>query len=298
MRAAYNEIDRFCCDWLSNLMDAGLIMAGPIYDCDIHDLDPGHLVGFPRVHLFAGVAGWDYALRLAGWPIERPVWTCSCPCQPFSVVGKRQGAGDPRHLWPEAFRLICKRRPPVVFGEQVASAKVWLDGVCADLEAVGYAFGAAVLPACAVDAKHIRKRIWFVADAIGGELWEQPGRGCWARGESASFAAIDGAQRSMADASGVSQRESAKKDNTFANEGRAWFELVRDGQSLADADRESPVGASIPRRELDAWDSEPAVGRVVDGVSPGMVEPLLRAYGNSIVPQLAAEFIGAYLDLM
>jgi hypothetical protein len=54
---------------------------------------------------------WSYALRLAGWPDDRPVWTGSCPCGPFSVAGKKLGFADPRHLWPEWFRLIGECRP-------------------------------------------------------------------------------------------------------------------------------------------------------------------------------------------
>ena len=36
----------------------------------------------------AGIAGWSFALRLARWPDTRPVWTGSCPCQPFSGTFK------------------------------------------------------------------------------------------------------------------------------------------------------------------------------------------------------------------
>ena len=31
------------------------------------------------------------ALRAAGWRDDRPVWTGSCPCQPFSAAGKQVG---------------------------------------------------------------------------------------------------------------------------------------------------------------------------------------------------------------
>jgi DNA (cytosine-5)-methyltransferase 1 len=70
-------------------------------------------------------------------------------------------------LWPAWFPLIAERRPAIVFGEQVEAAIVWgwLDAVFSDLEAEGYACGAAVLPACSVGAPHIRQRCWFVADA-------------------------------------------------------------------------------------------------------------------------------------
>jgi hypothetical protein len=89
MRAFYNDTERFACDWLQHLMDAGEIMPGMIDDRSIADLSPDDLAGFERVHLFAGVGGWELALRIAGWR-SGPVWTCSCPCPPFSQAGKRQ----------------------------------------------------------------------------------------------------------------------------------------------------------------------------------------------------------------
>lgn len=75
--ALYNDTDRACCAWLSNLMDAGLIAPGRIDDRPIQDISPGELAGFRRVHFFAGIGGWERALQLAGWPAERPVWTGS-----------------------------------------------------------------------------------------------------------------------------------------------------------------------------------------------------------------------------
>jgi len=163
MTAYYNEIDRFCCDWLSNLMDAELITPGKIDDRSIIDVRPDDLAGFERVHFFAGIGGWDHSLNLAGW--SGPVWTGSCPCQPFSVAGKRSGFDDTRDLWPAWFNLIRKCRPPVVFGEQVASAVAWLDRLYDGMEAEGFAIGAADLPAACVGAKHGRPRLWFVANS-------------------------------------------------------------------------------------------------------------------------------------
>ena len=103
---------------------------------------------------------WPYALRLAGWPDDRNVWTGSCPCQPLSSAGQRKGHADERHLWPAFYSLIAECRPAIVFGEQVASkdGREWLAGVRADLEALGYACGAADLCAAGAGAPHIRQR--------------------------------------------------------------------------------------------------------------------------------------------
>jgi DNA (cytosine-5)-methyltransferase 1 len=174
MAAYYNEIEPFAAEWLKNLIKQGLIADGEVDTRSIVDVRPDELRAFTQCHFFAGIGGWSLALRLAGWPDDRPIWTGSCPCQPFSVAGKGLGADDPRHLWPYFFQLISAVRPSVVMGEQVAGAAGygWLDGVRADLEREGYASRGVDIPACAVDAPHIRQRLYWVArdmaDAAGG----------------------------------------------------------------------------------------------------------------------------------
>ena len=167
MNAYYNEIEPSAVLWLKAAMDAGHIAPGDVDERPIQEVEPDDLKGYTQHHFFAGIGGWSIALRLAGWPDDRPVWTGSCPCQPFSSAGQRQGQNDERHLWPVWFRLIAKYRPASLYGEQVASAIAfgWLDEVFDDLEAQGYACGAAVLPACSVGAGHRRDRLWFVAQS-------------------------------------------------------------------------------------------------------------------------------------
>lgn len=163
----YNEHDPKAAAWLRELIAGGYIPAGVVDERSITEISPDELSEYTQCHFFAGIGGWPLALELAGWPTSRPVWTGSCPCQPFSSAGKGKGASDDRHLWPVFRRLIAKLRPERVFGEQVAQAIGfnWLDGVSADLEADGYAVGAAVLGAHSVGAPHIRQRLYWVADA-------------------------------------------------------------------------------------------------------------------------------------
>jgi len=168
--AYYNEIDPVAAQWLRNLIAAGHIAPGDVDERSIEDVIPDDLAGYTQCHFFAGIGIWSHALRNAGWPDDRPVWTGSCPCQPFSAAGKGAGFADERHLWPAFHWLIEQRRPPVVFGEQVASkdGAAWLDLVSLDLERAGYAFGAVISPAAGYGAPHIRHRSYWVADTERG----------------------------------------------------------------------------------------------------------------------------------
>ena len=192
----YNDNEPFVAQWLRNLIEAGLIPPGDVDERSILEVEAVDLVGYTQVHLFAGIAGWSLALQLAGWPEDRPVWTASCPCPPFSSAGKKgkkcpsceggvfvwspgrtgyavcvecshEWMADDRHLWPEVWRLVSQRRPSVVFGEQVNSpaGRDWFGVVQSSLEVVGYTAGAVDLPAASVGAPHIRQRLFWMADS-------------------------------------------------------------------------------------------------------------------------------------
>jgi DNA (cytosine-5)-methyltransferase 1 len=91
------------------------------------------------------------------------------PCQPFSVAGKRRGAEDDRAIWPEMLRVIRESGPRWLIGENVAGiVTMELDNIISDLEVLGYTAWPLVIPACAVDAKHRRDRVWIVAHAERG----------------------------------------------------------------------------------------------------------------------------------
>jgi len=165
--AYYNEHDEVAAAVLRRLIAEEVIAFGDVDTRSITDVRPGDLGGYTQCHFFAGGGLWSVAARMAGWPDDRPLWTGSCPCQPFSAAGKGGGVDDPRHLWPDFFRLVRACRPPVVMGEQVAGAPGygWFDGVRADLAGEGFASRVVDIPACAVDAPHIRQRLYWVAVA-------------------------------------------------------------------------------------------------------------------------------------
>ena len=271
MTAFYNEIDPYAAQWLRNLIAAGHIAPGVVDERSIVDIQPADLEGFDQVHFFAGIGVWSHALRRAGWPDERHVWTGSCPCQPFSSAGKRKGTDDERHLWPHFFRLIQECHPSVVLGEQVASKDGlgWLDAVSADLEGAGYAFRAADLCAAGVGAPHIRQRLWFVglgnvrgtgtgrdAGADDRPQEEGAGRGQAARGErdGSKLASVSG---------GVVQPDDERVGLHVLWRGplQSLLEATGDGEGgsgLANTTSEQPSKVA----EILPWpDTEPRGGR-------------------------------------
>lgn len=250
MSAYYNECDPYAAQWLRNLITAGLIAPGDVDERSIEDVRSEDLSGYTQCHFFAGIGGWSCAFRLAGWPDTKPVWSGSCPCQPFSVAnvahGGAKGHEDSRHLLPAFTGLIGESKPPVIFGEQVANAIKWgwLDECFAALESHNYSCGAAVIPASSIGASHERKRVFFVADTSS------------------------------------ERRQGYQQIQRIPLSARETFTIDRN--SLADARR--ALGGDYTHLLPH------------DGVSIAVERSRTKGYGNAIVPQVAAEFIRAYME--
>lgn len=310
----YNDNDTKACAWLRELIAQGHLPPGDV-DCrSILEVKPDEIRHYDQCHFFAGIGGWPLALRWAGLENARGIWTGSCPCQPLSCAGKRQGHADERHLWPAFHGLIAECRPATVFGEQVASAdgREWLAGVRLDLEDLGYACGGADLCAAGVGAPHRRQRLYWVADSNGGDQGDGNIQRGWEHGQRQE----DGGTVRLADG------ESERRDGTAGMRRQDWRAVVEAGGGMGNAEVRGRQGRSLrpdgePQErtakadaERPGWagcvtiqcrdgkarrvPAEPALFPLADGI-PGRVG-LLRGAGNAIVPETAEAFVRAWID--
>lgn len=329
MTAYYNEYDAKAAAWLRELIKAGLIAPGEVDERSIIDVKADDLRGFAQCHFFAGIGGWSYALRLAGWADDRPVWTGSPPCQPFSNAGKQKAQADARHLWPVFFNLIRECKPTNIFGEQVEAAirTGWLDDLQDDLATEGYATGKIVLPACGVGGYHIRQRIWFVADRVDKpQIAEQKQLRNSQKSEAYAQVGRSSDPERLADADdtrpqgrpGVPSADELASGTGSLDGGMAesdstrWEQRQRNNQTARHGHTVAAEGCNDRPQSTNAPDSiwgtpdwlfcrdgkwrpvESGTFPLANGVSERVVR--LRGYGNAIVPKVAAEVIQAYME--
>jgi DNA (cytosine-5)-methyltransferase 1 len=176
------------------------------------------------------------------------------PCQPFSVAGKKKGREDDRHLWPEMLRVIAQVKPARIVGENVTGIiGMELDNVLSDLESIGYATWPIIVPACAVDAPHQRKRVWILADS---------GRKC------------------------------SRPEKSGRNEERPSVQSIGCCQNVSNSEiNKRRIFNRNSKANGCKWPVEPPICRVANGI-PNRSHRL-KGLGNSIVPQVAYQIIKA-----
>lgn len=332
MTAYYNEIDPFAAAWLRELIKAGVIAPGFVDERSIEDVSPDDLRPYTQCHFFAGIGVWSYALRQAGWPDDRPVWTGSCPCQGFSEAGRQKGFEDERHLWPVWQKLIADCRPPVIFGEQVASNLIvgatskerdaadwnaekikdgsestWFDLVQADLERAAYASAAFDLPAAGFGAPNLRQRLFFVGvdagvgNSSGKGLEGHAGNGNGSPGRSESIGPITKAGGDGELADFPSERCERCEQGRAGNTKKECDGATRDGaeHEIKSANPTNGFWAGpdwLLCRDGKFRPVESESFPLVDGTSNRMGK--LRGYGNAINAEVAKEFIKAAINTL
>ena len=180
------------------------------------------------------------------------------PCQDISVAGKQAGVGEGTRsgLYREVLRIAGAVRPRYIFLENVAAIKSnGLDEVVKDLACMGYDSKWLCIRASDVGAPHHRDR-WFAL---------------------ASYSDSDG-----------------KSDGTIDDETPRMSEFndVVDTNSAPCEGNKRTKRIYAQHTNIDSaswWQTEPNVGRVVDGVAARVDK--LKAIGNGQVPlQVATAF--------
>ena len=224
------------------------------------------------------------------------------PCQPFSVAGKQKAEQDPRHLWPEYFRLIQELRPTWVIGENVSGhIKLGLDSVLEDLASEGYSTRTFSISASSIGANHKRERVWTVAYTRRSFGREQSSRykkssGLWSFEKTKWSTDTSEVTRSSERTETVANsndrnHEQEKEIRTGWNTSNSSSQNVANSNSkrgcLWETDRQDAEDVrQSPRGEetFGWWNIEPRVGRVAHGI-PKRVDRL-KTLGNSVVPHI------------
>jgi len=252
--------------------------------------------GLSQPVLFCDIEEWPRKILAKHWPDvpiaedvkelandpDRNVPDCDIitagyPCQPFSLAGERRGAEDDRHIWPDIFSIVQRKRPAwCVFENVYGHISMGLDEVLSDLERESYSVRPFIVPACATDAPHRRDRVWIIARNVA----------------DTSGSGIEARER---DRLGDGDRSRGNKGKSKSGSGKV---NVADSNSAGLQGRQNPRDTNQSREKPDEqpsrrgerpngqnWPPEPAVGRVANGI-PRRVDRL-KGLGNAIVPQVA-----------
>lgn len=120
---------------------------------------------WPEVPIYDDIRTLN-AARLAADGVEVDVICGGFPCQDISLAGNGAGLeGERSGLWSEYARLIGELRPQLVLVENVAALLGrGIGRVLGDLATLGYDAEWHCIPASYVGLRHLRDRVWIVAN--------------------------------------------------------------------------------------------------------------------------------------
>ena len=242
---------------------------------------------WPNVKQYEDIKELNYERLKADGIDSIDIITGGYPCQPFSIAGRQKGEQDPRHLWPEYFRLVKELRPTWVIGENVSGhIKLGLDTVIEDLESEDYAVRPFSISASSIGANHQRERIWILAHSRRSQ-WPR----AELRGENENETRQENANQF--------ERSSSTSEVDVANTNderlqRQWQSRNQFTPRFNPSRESSEEGQGTVGQGW--WESEPNMGRVAHGI-PKRVDRL-KSLGNSLVPQIPYYIGKTILEVM
>lgn len=266
--------------------------------------------------LCTGIAGLELGLRLAGTDVE-PVFVSDIdsganewlaanmpdtpnlgdftqhsqlppcdvlcagfPCQPFSTAGKRGGTTDERYLFDDITRLLdsyMAHERPLVFLENVSGLLTSVSHgehvmarVVYGLADIGYHITWGTLPAAAVGAPHRRTRWWglaYPADTSRSE-WRGP-------------------QQQHLPKAAQPTAESRERVSALAERFGQWAPAINRWEHILGRTAPDPASDGRISPAFVEWMMGYPAGWVTDTLTTR--KHALKALGNSVVPQCAAE---------
>jgi DNA (cytosine-5)-methyltransferase 1 len=243
---------------------------------------------WPHVKQYEDIKELNYERLKADGLLPIDIITGGYPCQPFSVAGRKKGEDDPRHLWPEYFRLVKELRPTWVIGENVSRhIKLGLDTVISDLESEDYAVRPFSISASSIGANHQRERVWIVANS------RRP-RGPWSKLREENENETRKENANQFERSSSTLKSNVANTERIGQQGQG--ELVRSSGSTKNSDGQTSWSYDGSQRSEGWWEFEPDVGRVAYGI-PKRVDRL-KSLGNSLVPQIPYYIGKTILEVM
>jgi len=234
---------------------------------------------FPGVPIYGDVKELNYDKLKADGIDTIDIITGGYPCQPFSVAGRKKGEEDPRHVWPEMFRLVQELRPTWVIGENVGGhIKLGLDTVLENLESEGYSARTFSISASSIGANHKRERVWIIANLADSQRLGRTERTKKSEELEREESSDQFDNRSEGRIESKPSEDVADSEGSNRNEHEINGEHGKASSQEIFGDGSSVSGVST------WWSVEPDVGRVAHGV-PNRVDRL-KCLGNSVVPQI------------